>query len=252
MEQGSSHLPDPPTTFPQGSAQLTDQILQATGQPGPHRVPGHYFTSPGVPPEQQAAAPNVIVGPSTPLYVGHSICTAAIAGHDAQGNKIAITAGHCGAPGAPVASMDAIGAGKIGEFVRSGYPDYGVIKLHDDVQVSSSYGNVNITETKTQLPARFQNLCKTGISTGTSCGPFYEVASPYIHAHICGSHGDSGAPLYDGTRLVGIVNGGVGKLPSCTTPLQGPIHAPTAGAAWDVIQADLDAQGGVGAGFHLG
>lgn len=243
--------PAPAQALIPGSSQVQDAFLNATGQPGPHRIEGHYFTSPVPPAEQNRIRPQALIGPSTPVFIGQNVCTIAISGIDAQGNKIAITAGHCGNPGDPVLSLDAGEAGKIGTYVRAGYPDYGVIKLRNDVRLSRTYGRVSIAQLGGAIPGTWQPACKTGISTGTSCGPVLAISGPYILAHICGSFGDSGGPLYAGNRLIGIVNGGIANLPSCTTPLQGPFHSPTAGAAWTVIQADLNSQPGPGAGFRL-
>lgn len=233
---------------PAGSA---DAFLKATGQPGPHRIPGHYFTSPGIPQAQRAAAPNVLAGPSMPIYVGNNICTLAVVGYDKAGNKVGITAGHCGKPGAPVTSMDSERAGQIGTVVRNSYPDYAVIKFNNKVRLTHSYNNVHLNALGGPTPGSLQQMCKTGVATGTSCGPMLAISGPFLVSHLCGSVGDSGAPIYVGNRLIGIINGGVANLPSCTTPLQGPFHAPTAGAAWNVIAADLNAAGGVGAGFRL-
>ena len=233
---------------PAGSA---DAFLKATGQPGPHRIPGHYFTSPGIPQAQRAAAPNVLAGPSMPIYVGNNICTLAVVGYDKAGNKVCITAGHCGKPGAPVTSMDSERAGQIGTVVRNGYPDYAVIKFNNKVRLTRSYNNVHLNALGGPTPGSLQQMCKTGVATGTSCGPMLAISGPFLVSHLCGSVGDSGAPIYVGNRLIGIINGGVANLPSCATPLQGPFHAPTAGAAWNVIAADLNAAGGVGAGFRL-
>src|SRR5699024_737198 len=52
--------------------------LTATDHPGPHRVPGHYFTSPTAPAEQQRIKPRALLGPSTPIMVGDSICTLSV------------------------------------------------------------------------------------------------------------------------------------------------------------------------------
>lgn len=234
-----------------GSSQAADQFLKLTGQPGPHRVKGHYFTSPGVPAAQKAIAPRTLVGPSTPIAVGDSVCTLAVAGVDSHGNKVGITAGHCGNPGAPVMSLDNPKGGKIGTVVRKGVSDVGIIKFNSNVQLTRNYGRVAINQLGGPLPVTGQQICKTGITTGTSCGPMIAMDGPMLVAHFCGSHGDSGAPIYSRGRLVGIVNGGLYNLPSCRTPLQGPFHAPAAGAAWPVIKANLEANGGVGAGFRL-
>lgn len=243
--------PTPSASAVPGSSQAVDGFLKATGQPGPHRVDGHYFTSPGVPAAQRAIAPKTLVGPSTPILVGDSVCTLAVAGTDKHGNKVGITAAHCGGPGAPVVSLDNSKAGRIGTVVRSGYADVSVIKFNRDVQLTRNYGRVAINRLGGYVPATGERICKTGISTGTSCGPMVAINGPMLVSHLCGSYGDSGAPVYSRGRLVGIVNGGMFNLPSCRTPLQGPLHAPTAGTAWQVIKADLDSNGGVGAGFRL-
>lgn len=44
-------------------------------------------------PAAEAARPDVLVGPSTPLLVGDALCTAAVAGYDSHGNAVAVTAG---------------------------------------------------------------------------------------------------------------------------------------------------------------
>ncbi|WP_426705232.1 S1 family peptidase [Corynebacterium auriscanis] len=241
------------TSTPSASAATGsgEAFLNATGQPGPHRVAGHYFTSPGVPAAQRAIAPKTLVGPSTPILVGDSVCTLAVAGFDKHGNKVGITAAHCGGPGTPVASLDNTKAGRIGTVARIGYGDISVIKFNKDVQLTRNYGRVSINRLGGAIPATGQQICKTGISTGTSCGPMLAISGPMLVSHLCGSFGDSGAPVYTRGRLVGIVNGGLFNLPSCRTPLQGPLHAPTGGTAWSVIKADLDDNGGVGAGFRL-
>lgn len=235
---------------PVGSSQPTSSAPAAEMMSG-SRVPGHFFQSPLPPQEQLDILPRALVGPSTPISVGDGICTTAVSGYDAAGNKVAITAGHCGKEGDPVYSLDAPSAGRIGTYVRGGQPDYGVIKLDDDVQLTNHYGAVTINQLGGPVPANNTQLCKTGITTGTTCGPKTGMEGAMIVAKMCGSNGDSGAPIYTDGRLVGIVNGGLGLLPSCVTPLQGDFHAPTAGADWNVIQQDLNANGGVGAGFRL-
>lgn len=45
-------------------------------------------------------------------------------------------------------------------------------------------------------------VCKTGITTGTSCGPAVRLGDD-VAMHVCAGHGDSGAPVYADDRLVG-------------------------------------------------
>ncbi|MBB3115713.1 hypothetical protein [Corynebacterium bovis] len=227
-----------------------DRVLTATGAPGPHRVPGHYYTSPGVP-REVAESPTPVVGPSTPLVVGRELCTATVAGFDAAGRRVAVTAGHCGTPGDPVTSADAPERGQVGVVARVGDLDQAVILLDPTVTVTATYGDVTVTGLGGPTPAPMTQVCKTGITTGRTCGPVLEATPDYITAHYCGSEGDSGAPVLDGGRLVGMVNGSSTLLPSCVTPLQGDMHSPTVGATWTAVAEDLDATGGVGAGFRL-
>lgn len=228
-----------------------DSALKATGEPGPHRVPGHYFTSPGVPAAQKKMSPAPLMGPSTPVLVGRVVCTIAAAGYDAAGNKVAVTAAHCGGPGSPVTSLDVPEAGIIGKVVKVGNLDYSVIRLRPDTKLTRSYGRVNINHLGGSVPGFGQNACKTGVSTGTKCGPVLNQMGANFLSHICASYGDSGAPVYSRGRLVGIINGGFQALPSCTTPVQGPLHSPTISTSWNAIARDMNALGGSGAGFRL-
>lgn len=235
---------------PSAGAQTIDPVdvlLNITGEPGPHRVSGAYFTSPGVPAEAVAARPSILVGPSTPILIGDSLCTTMVSGYDSKGNSIAITAGHCGNPGDDVISADDPKGTVIGTFVKSGAKDNGVILLNKKTTLSRSYNDATITS----LGGSAKQVCKTGITTGTSCGPTIIQVGDELTAQICAAPGDSGAPVYAGGRLVGLVSGGFSTLPPCITPLQGPLHSPVFISTWDGIQADLNAAGGIGAGFRL-
>ncbi|KAB3523012.1 hypothetical protein GC425_03340 [Corynebacterium sp. zg254] len=225
-----------------------DNVL-AAGQPGPHRVEGNYFTSPTAPAEQKAQPGVAIVGPSTPITMGDHVCTIAVAGTDEAGRAVALTAGHCGGVGADVRAMDAPAAGVIGKVARVVAGDVAVIELNDHARVAAHYNNVAIHQVGGPSPAVLQEVCKTGVATGTSCGVTINATNDRLLAHLCGSFGDSGAPIYAGNRLLAVLNGGLAGLPACTTPLQGPVHAPTVGTPWAKISADLN-RGGVGAGFR--
>lgn len=248
-------LPGVPEVSPEGVDHAVntavDTALNETGEPGPHRVPGHYFTSPGVPPEAEDVQPSVLVGPSTPLIVGPSVCTASVAGYDAAGNAVAITAGHCGNPGDEVKSADDPEETVIGTYERTGAVDNGIILLNDNAQVSNSYNDVTLSGLGGVAPGNFGEVCKTGITTGTSCGPVFAESGSQFATQVCASHGDSGAPVYAGNRLVGVLNGGLAALPSCQHPLQGPVHSPVMTTYWGTVANEMDANGGVGAGFHL-
>ena len=105
------------------------------------------------------------------------LCVVAAVGHDTQGNKVAITAGHCLVEGQVIAKL--VGNGltvplsnrsRIGVAVKSvqenvtngnlARVDYGVIKLDDDVQLVSS-GNPNIC-----APQPFMQVRRVGADAG--------------------------------------------------------------------------------------
>ncbi len=230
---------------------VVDDVLTATGEPGPHRIEGQYFTSPGVPAAAEDARPAVLVGPSTPLIVGGSVCTATAAGHDAAGNTVAVTAGHCGVAGDQVRSADDPEGTVIGTFQRRGSVDNGVILLNGNARVTGAYNAAVLHSAGGPLPGAGSQVCKTGIATGTSCGPLVVTGGSGFAMHVCSSHGDSGAPVYVGGRLIGLLSGGLSGVPSCRTPLQGPLHSPVMAMTWDAVVAEMNAAGGVGAGFRL-
>ena len=75
---------------------------------------------------------------------------------------------------------------------------------------------------------------------------------PLIQA--CATVGDSGAPVFRNGQIVGAISGGYrpGNMgSSCVTPLQGALHVPTVVSDSNVVIADMNRRGGVGAGFKL-
>ncbi|MEJ5997344.1 S1 family peptidase [Corynebacterium sp. H130] len=233
----------------------TDPQAQVMAQhlgPVLHRVPGSWFNAPDIPNESRAheGAGQALFGPGTPIFIGgDKMCTLAVSGFDQQGNKVGITAGHCGSVGAPVFSADARNAGVAGHIVQVvPEKDFALIQFNEKAQVTRSYGGVTINAIGGQA-APMQNLCKKGVATGFTCGPAWDA----YNSQVCAMQGDSGAPMMLGDRLIGVVSGGNPVVPAgaCTTPWQGPLHMPTLSTPIDVILAHLNAQGGTGAGFYL-
>lgn len=221
-----------------------------------HRVPGSWFDAPRIPEESMVVQNQdaSLYGPGTPIYVGDSMmCTLGAAGTDAQGRKVGITAGHCGQPGDQVWSADSWQVGPTGTVVASNQLyDYSVIELGSNAQVTRSYNGVTVNSVGGPV-APGDVLCKQGVATGTTCGNVWSADQELQISQVCAMVGDSGAPVMAGDRMVGMVSGGV--FPdyrlACQTPLQGQLFMPTASIAMDAVLADVDARGGVGAGFRL-
>ncbi|MEJ4112064.1 trypsin [Corynebacterium kroppenstedtii] len=227
----------------------------ATDAPEAHRIRGVYFPSAPIPPEATALANQGIslYGPGTPVFVGNLICTVTAAGHDSNGRAMAITAGHCGPVGTPVTSMDSPEAGVSGTVVRtSDNPKYGVIELKENTRVTTSYGRVAADGIGGGGVGPGALLCKNGISTGWTCGPSWQFpADSHYLTQVCATHGDSGAPVLLGNRIVGIVEGSPGPI-SCRFPIQGPFFTPTDVIDMQAVLNSLNAGPGPGHGFRLG
>lgn len=222
-----------------------------------HRVPGSWFDAPRIPEEsnEYLSQGKSLYGPGTPLFVGESgICTLAVAGTDAQGHKIGITAGHCGAEGDFVASADSWQVGNSGTIVATNQEyDYSVIEFGSNAEVSRSYNNVTVDEIAAG-PRFGEQVCKNGVATGHTCGIHYGNLQGLQFNQVCASLGDSGGPLLVGNRLVGVISGGAnptGLDLSCRSPLQGFVHVPTMATDATAIINDINAKGRIGAGFQL-
>ena len=222
-----------------------------------NRVPGSHFDAHRIYP---GAADSLrrgksLYGPGTPIYVGpRGMCTVTAAGRDGAGRAVALTAGHCGNVGDQVASADSLEAGWSGRIVRKNpHLDYAVIQLGGNAELTASYNGSTIRSLGGAARPG-QMLCKNGYATGVTCGHTWIADHNRHNTQVCAMAGDSGAPLYDGTRLVGMINGS--PLPpginlECKTPLQGGLHAPTVSTNIDRIISDLNSAPGPGNGFRL-
>lgn len=228
----------------------TDPVLQ--------RVQGSWFDAPDIPQASRDAEERGVslYGPGTPVYVGDSMmCTLGVAGHDVEGRKIGLTAGHCGNPGDVVTSADSFGVGASGQVVASNKAlDYSVIEFGDNAEVTNSYNGITINSLGGSVPAAGEVLCKQGVATGHTCGNTWTADNRVMITQICAMQGDSGAPVMRGGQVVGLISGGM--LPyyqlQCQTPLQGQLFMPTVVTSMANIVADIDATGGPGAGLRVG
>jgi hypothetical protein len=221
-----------------------------------HRVPGSWFDAPRIPEESMVVQNQdaSLYGPGTPIYLGDNMmCTLGVVGTDSQGRKVGLTAGHCGQPGDQVWSADSWQVGPTGTVVTSNQVhDYSVVELGSNAEISRTYNGVTVNSVGGPV-APGQVLCKQGVATGHTCGHVWAADEAVHITQVCAMMGDSGGPLLAGDRMVGMISGGV--LPdqrlSCQSPLQGQLFMPTASRTMDVVLKDVDARGGVGAGFRL-
>ncbi|MFF0527237.1 S1 family peptidase [Nocardia amikacinitolerans] len=192
----------------------------------------------------QAADPAVLGGGSGIVIGDQGVCTLTTIGHDAAGRLVGLTAAHCDAAGTTVIAEANRDAGVVGTFAYTNPEmDYAVIEFDaDSVIPVNRVGNTTITELGG--PVQFPDIaCKQGYTTGQTCGLAYGdvfETNNWAWTQICVLPGDSGAPIVVGTTLVGMVNG----------YLYVPCLGPQLGGNMAAIIEDIDARGGVGAGFR--
>lgn len=222
-----------------------------------HRAPGSFFDAPRVPEESNKAMTEgkSLYGPGTPIYINdETMCTLTMAGTDADGRKVGVTAGHCAEVGDSVASADSWQVGPTGTVVsKNAELDYSVIEFGSDAEVTNSYNGVTAHGVGgTVKPGDV--VCKRGVATGTTCGMTLMKSENIQLNQVCATVGDSGAPVFRNGQIVGAISGGYspGNIgSSCITPLQGALHVPTVVTDTNVVIADMNRRGGVGAGFQL-
>ncbi len=191
-----------------------------------------------------AAAPPAVMGGGTGIILGNeALCTLTAIGHDNSGRLVGLTAGHCGEPGYEIVPERRQDVGIVGHMVgKSRELDYAVIEF-DPAKVVPVNRIGPVTITTVGSPANFPDVvCKQGLRTGNTCGVVWGdlLQTNETWTQMCVIQGDSGSPVVRGTTLVGMVNAYLGV--ACL--------GPELGTDIDIILADLNAHGGVGAGFR--
>jgi streptogrisin B len=142
-----------------------------------------------------------------------------------------LTAGHCG----KVANTWYTNSGHttlIGPTVNYSFPgnDYALVR-YDNTSLSHP-GGFTIADAFVGESVR-----RTGSTTGTHAGTvtalnvsvryggrLHGVVSGLIQTNVCAEPGDSGGPLYDGTKALGITSGGSGDCTSGGTTFYQPVR----------------------------
>jgi streptogrisin B len=159
-------------------------------------------------------------------------CSLGFNTQDGAGKHYFVTAGHC-TNGTTDYYSDRL-VTHIGTTVGSSYPgnDYGLVAYDAGQPVPpGTVGNQDITGAGDAQ--RGQAACRRGSTTGTHCGQVTGinwsarypdgVVTGMIRTNICAEPGDSGGPLYAGTRALGLTSGGSGN---CTTPPSTTFYQP--------------------------
>jgi len=172
--------------------------------------------------ETVAAAPALqdFNGGEAILRSGGGRCSAGFNTVSGSGRQYVVTAGHC-TDGYPTWSGD---GQDIGPTAASSFPgnDFGAIRISNPSALDPRGGVLNngafvdITGAG-RVPVN-SAVCKTGSTTGTTCGTVvrYNVTVNYAEGsvrqltetNVCTQPGDSGGPLFAGAQGQGVVSGG--------------------------------------------
>jgi streptogrisin D len=152
---------------------------------------------------------------------GGSRCSAGFNTRSGSGRNYVLTAGHCTNLGG---TWRTSGGQTIGPVAASSFPgnDYGAIRISDPAALDPRggvlyFGAFRDITGASRVPVG-SSACKTGSTTGTTCGTVqaYNVTVNYAEGtvfgltrtNICTQPGDSGGPLFAGSLAQGITSGG--------------------------------------------
>jgi hypothetical protein len=160
-----------------------------------------------------SAAPSVAIGGGSGILLpldqtDDLACTLTTIGHDSGGRLIGLTAGHCGDAGHAVFAEYKPGAGRIGTVrYANNNLDYAVIDFDKSkVNPLRTVGGITIAGINANQPQFPAIACKTGRSTGNTCGVTWFSDGVAHYTQMCVDHGDSGSPVVVGNQLIGMVN----------------------------------------------
>jgi hypothetical protein len=181
--------------------------------------------------------------------VDGSDCTLTAIGHDKTGELVGFTAAHCGGPGAQVVAEGAEQRGPLGTVAAAdGGLDYAVIKFDPaKVTPTANFGGFAINGIGPDPEFR-QPACTQGAATGNYCSHNLTIPGPgpRFAMHVPFQPGDDGRPVTSDGLLIGLVYEGF-VMPPAPPDFQ-PIPD-TYVHKFSAILADVNANGGPGAGF---
>ena len=152
---------------------------------------------------------------------GGSRCSAGFNTRSGSGRNYVLTAGHCTNLGG---AWTTSGGQTIGPVAASSFPgnDFGAIRISNPASLDPRGGVLDDGAfqdiTGASRVAVNSTACKTGSTTGTTCGPVlaYNVTVRYAQGtvsgltrtRICTQPGDSGGAMFAGSQAQGITSGG--------------------------------------------
>ncbi|WP_309051478.1 S1 family peptidase [Streptomyces sp.] len=153
---------------------------------------------------------------------------------DGAGAYYFLTAGHC-TDGAGTWYANSSKTTVLGTTAGSSFPnnDYGLVRYtNSTITKSGSVGSVDITSAANATVG--MSVTRRGSTTGTHSGSVTglnatvnygggDIVYGMIRTNVCAEPGDSGGPLYSGSRAIGLTSGGSGNCSTGGTTFFQPV-----------------------------
>ncbi|MFB6635172.1 S1 family peptidase [Streptomyces sp. NPDC056362] len=177
---------------------------------------------------------NKLISGGDAIYASSWRCSLGFNVKDGAGNYYFLTAGHC-TDGAGTWWSNSAHTTVLGTTAGSSFPnnDYGIVRYtNTSVTKSGTVGSVDITgaANATVGMSVTRRGSTTGIHSGTVTGLNAtvnygggDIVYGMIQTNVCAEPGDSGGPLYSGTRAIGLTSGGSGNCSSGGTTFFQPV-----------------------------
>ncbi|WP_225804974.1 S1 family peptidase [Streptomyces sp. NK15101] len=177
---------------------------------------------------------NKLISGGDAIYASSWRCSLGFNVRDGAGNYYFLTAGHC-TDGAGTWYSNSSRTTVLGSTAGSSFPtnDYGIVRYtNTSVTKSGTVGSVDITSAANATVGMSvtRRGSTTGIHSGTVTGLNAtvnygggDIVYGMIQTNVCAEPGDSGGPLYSGSRAIGLTSGGSGNCSSGGTTFFQPV-----------------------------
>ncbi|MFE5487189.1 S1 family peptidase [Streptomyces sp. NPDC056527] len=177
---------------------------------------------------------NKLISGGDAVYATSWRCSLGFNVRDSAGNYYFLTAGHC-TDGAGTWYSNSGRTTVLGSTSGSSFPtnDYGIVRYtNSSVTKSGTVGSVDITSAANATVG--MSVTRRGSTTGTHSGSVTglnatvnygggDIVYGMIRTNVCAEPGDSGGPLYSGSRAIGLTSGGSGNCSSGGTTFFQPV-----------------------------
>ncbi|MFK0230626.1 S1 family peptidase [Streptomyces sp. NPDC090303] len=177
---------------------------------------------------------NKLISGGDAIYASSWRCSLGFNVKDGAGNYYFLTAGHC-TDGAGTWWSNSAHTTVLGTTAGSSFPnnDYGIVRYtNTSVTKSGTVGSVDITGAANATVG--MSVTRRGSTTGIHSGSVTglnatvnygggDIVYGMIQTNVCAEPGDSGGPLYSGTRAIGLTSGGSGNCSSGGTTFFQPV-----------------------------